>query len=404
MPVGYKSTKELFIKQSKLIHGNKYDYSKVEYINNKTKVNIVCIIHGTFEQRPGDHLKGSGCKKCSIVSRNNKLSCTAHSFIEKAKIIHGNKYDYSKVEYVNNETKIKIICPIHGEFIQRPGNHLQGMECIKCGIKKTVEKRSKTTDKFIEESKKIHGDRYDYSKVKYVNSKKKVYIICKVHGEFEQIAGSHLSGYGCKKCADIQDGLNKRLSNKEFVCRAKKIHKNKYSYHKTKYTTMGSKVVVTCSIHGDFFPVAGNYLRGSGCPVCNESKGEIKICNFLKLYNIKHIREYRFKDPIVKVYEYDFFLIDYDLIIEFNGEQHYKPIDPWGGIIELRNIKKRDKIKKKYCLDNNINFLEIPYTKIDQIEYLIRKKIKECVLKRAKQKAAQCSLFQNMTIACTVEN
>lgn len=122
-----KTTQEEFISKAREVHGDKYDYSKVEYKGNKNKVCIICPEHGEFWQLPSSHLKGAGCPNCS---GNKKY--TTKEFIEKARKIHGDKYDYSKVEYVNSETKVCIICPEHGEFWQKPARHLMGQGCPNC--------------------------------------------------------------------------------------------------------------------------------------------------------------------------------------------------------------------------------------------------------------------------------
>jgi len=122
-----KITTEEFIKKAKSVHGDKYDYSKVDYVNNSTKISINCPIHGEFEQRPNDHLSGKGCSKCSGVCKS-----TTEEFILKVKAIHGNKYDYSKVDYANAHKKVIIICPKHGEFKQEPNSHLRSVGCPKC--------------------------------------------------------------------------------------------------------------------------------------------------------------------------------------------------------------------------------------------------------------------------------
>lgn len=186
-------TTEQFIKEAKQVHGNKYTYSKVEYVNSHTKVCIICLEHGEFWQRPYSHLNGEKCPFC--VHQSFKYS--NESFIEKAREIHGDKYDYSKVEYIDNKTKVCIICPIHGEFWQTPANHLKGKGCQKCYGNEKL-----TTRKFIEKAKEIHGDRYDYSKVEYVNAYTKICIICPIHGEFWQRPADHLQGCGCEKCKE----------------------------------------------------------------------------------------------------------------------------------------------------------------------------------------------------------
>jgi hypothetical protein len=180
-----------FIEKAKIKHSNKYDYSKVNYINSRTKIKIVCPIHGEFEQILNNHLTGSGCNECNNNNKKAKIS-----FIEKAKIKHSNKYDYSLVNYANNKTKIKIVCPIHGEFNQIPNDHLTGNGCSLCGNKNL------NKELFIEKARLIHGDKYDYSKIYYLNNKIKIKIVCPIHGEFEQRADHHLQGVSCPICKE----------------------------------------------------------------------------------------------------------------------------------------------------------------------------------------------------------
>jgi hypothetical protein len=185
-----KLTKGLFVERSIKTHGDKYDYSLVNYKNSATKVIINCLTHGPFEQRPNTHLRGHGCPVCS---NNNKL--TTESFIEKSIKIHGDKYGYDLVDYKNNHTKINIICKKHGVFNQTPNVHLNGSGCVLCsGLERS------TTECFIKKSIKIHGDKYDYTFVEYVNNKTKVEIVCPLHGTFNQRPDSHLRGVGCTSC------------------------------------------------------------------------------------------------------------------------------------------------------------------------------------------------------------
>ena len=187
-----KLTTEEFIRRAKEIHGDKYDYSKVEYVNCETKVCIICPEHGEFRIRPTKHLSGKGCQQC--VHRSYKY--TTSEFIEKAREFHGDKYDYSKVKYVNQSTKVCIICPEHGEFWQFPNNHLNGFGvCPKCSRRERL-----TTEEFIRKAKEVHGDKYYYNKVKYTNTKTNVCIVCPEHGEFWQNPVSHLRGNGCSIC------------------------------------------------------------------------------------------------------------------------------------------------------------------------------------------------------------
>ena len=192
-----------FIEEARRIHGDKYDYSKVEYINSKTKICIICHKidqitgeeHGEFWQKPSDHLQGQGCPKCY-----GNMRLTTERFIKLAKLIHGDKYDYSKVVYKNNRTKVCIIFPEHGEFWIIPDSHLRGRGCKKCGINRRNEKNRMDISEFKRREREVHGDKYDLSKVKYINTETKVCIICPEHGEFWQTPHHHLNGHGCPYC------------------------------------------------------------------------------------------------------------------------------------------------------------------------------------------------------------
>ena len=193
------STTSDFIKQANKIHNNKYNYSKVEYTNNRTKVCIICPEHGEFWQDPHNHLKGKGCPICS-KSKIKTKKYTTETFINAAKKIHGDRYDYSETEYVDITTKVKIICQEHGVFYQTPYLHLKGNGCKQCACDTLGLSKRKSTEQFIEEAKKIHGDKYDYSNTNYLTAKNKVCIICPSHGEFYQSPWKHITGCGCPKC------------------------------------------------------------------------------------------------------------------------------------------------------------------------------------------------------------
>ena len=193
-----KKTTNQFILEAKIIHGNKYDYSLVDYQNTDKKIKIICPEHGEFEQTPYKHLKGQGCKSCSYKKLSTIFRKSNEDFINKANIIHNDKYDYSLINYKTNKDKVKIICPTHGEFEQTPNRHLMGDGCRFCGYVKI----SNNTINFIEDSKKINLDKFDYSITNYLNSYTNVKIICPIHGEFEQTPKNHISQkQGCLKCS-----------------------------------------------------------------------------------------------------------------------------------------------------------------------------------------------------------
>ena len=187
-----------FISKAIKIHGDRYNYSNVNYINAKTKINIICKEHGIFEQTPSNHLCNYNCQKCA---KNYKLDTL--KFIEKANQIHNNIYDYSKVNYINADTQIIIICKIHGEFIQIPDFHINR----KCGCPKCANNVKLDLLEFIDKSNQIHNNVYDYSKVEYINNRSPIIIICKTHGEFTQIPFVHLLNHGCPSCINKTEFL-----------------------------------------------------------------------------------------------------------------------------------------------------------------------------------------------------
>ena len=347
--MGKKLTTEEFIKKANKKHNGKYDYSKVEYIDSHTKVCIMCPEHGEFWQEPANHLSGQNCPKCASIEVHTNQSNKKEGFIQKAKEIHGDKYDYSKVEYINNHTKVCIICPEHGEFWQKPIHHTQGKGCPYCGGTKKL-----TTKEFVEKAKQIHGDRYDYSKVDYISTETKVCIICPEHGEFWQTPHAHLAGQNCPKCCG-----NIKLSTEEFIKRANEIHKEKYDYSKVDYLGADTKVCIICPEHGEFWQTPHNHISGKqGCPECNTSKNSKivqKIETILKEFNIQYIKEKTFDWLKNKSHMYlDFFLPDYNVGIECHGLQHFEPVEYFGGKIEYDRRYEMDKLKYKLCSEHDI--------------------------------------------------
>ena len=247
---------------------------------------------------------------------------TTEEFIEKAKLKHGDKYDYSKVKYTNNKIKVKIICPIHGEFEQTPNCHLDNQGCPICGDASFIVKKTLTTEEFIEKAKLKHGDKYDYSKVFYNSYDNKIKIICPLHGEFEQTPHSHIIGSGCKCCGKVN---SKSLS--EIIYLAKLKHGDKYNYSETKYINAKTKLKIICNKHGEFEQLHNHHILGQGCPICKESKGEKAIRIFLKTIGVEFIKQKRFKNcKDIRTLPFDFYLPDYNICIEYDGEQHFKPI------------------------------------------------------------------------------
>lgn len=190
-----------FVKRAKSIHGDKYDYSKAKHKGVFNKIRIICPTHGEFWQSAHVHLRGAGCPQCGKIQSDLSRQKTSQEFIEQARKVHGDRYDYSKIEYKGIKNKVVIVCPQHGAFLQIPSNHLNGAGCPICKKERVASSQRKTTEYFLQEAHKVHGDRYDYSKTKYHGAGIKVCIICKNHGEFWQLPSNHLKGHGCIKCS-----------------------------------------------------------------------------------------------------------------------------------------------------------------------------------------------------------
>lgn len=205
-------TKDNFLERAKQVHGDKYDYSKIEFDKMYKKICIICPKHGEFWQTPQDHLSGRGCRKCGIEKSQKSKIKTFDDFLIKAKEVHGNKYDYSKVEYINRKEKIRIICPKHGEFWQTPQNHLNGEGCPKCAKENVNKNRILKFDDFINRANAIHNHKYKYVYKDIKNEKEKIEIICPMHGNFFQEIDSHLQGHGCPKC-----GVGVSLQEQELI-------------------------------------------------------------------------------------------------------------------------------------------------------------------------------------------
>ncbi len=310
-----RKTTEQFIKEAKLIHGNKYDYSLVEYKNNSTKVKIICKAHGMFEQRPSDHLNNHGCKKCADEYTSSLFVWTKEKFIEEANKKYNYFYDYSLVEYKNSSTKVKIICPIHGIFKQKPSTHLHEGGCIEC-----CNNDKKLSDKEILQS--IKNNNYTFE------------IVSK---DFKHSSDFIIKGT-CKQC---KNSIFKKL--------------NSWRY--------------------------GNNI----CQVCNEydSIGEMLVGKCLQNNNINFEMQKKFPDLKDKnQLSYDFYLKDFNLLIECQGEQHKKP-KSFGCSSKIETYKnflvqkKHDKLKLDYAKYNNFNFLEIWYNdyEYEKIKKILKEKL-----------------------------
>ncbi len=372
-----------FIEEAKNVHGDRYGYDNVKYIKSDIPVSITCPIHGDFQQRPMNHLRGQNCLKCVNEKRkiNNTYTLKADSdidklkkdFINKANLKYKYAWKYDKVDYKGLDIPVIITCPVHGDFEVTPHTHLRPSSngCTKC-YNNRLEKR----ELFITKAKKIHGDKFGYEELDLNLDKNNFY--CREHGRvFQQETRNHLRYNGCPDC--IKKMLS--LSQDEFIKRGIIKHGDQYTYEKTKLIKLDLPVIITCKEHGDFEKLPYDFIRpfikdgdNNGCPVCKSSTGEKEIFKILKDLGIDFIREY--KIPNFN-YRYDFFIPNINVLIEYHGEQHYDKNNIYNG------SAKNDIIKAELGYEYKYNLLTIKYTDkdirktiIDYLKFHIRFKYK----------------------------
>jgi hypothetical protein len=224
--------------------------------------------------------------------------------------------------------------------------------------------RKLNNELFIKKSIKKHGNKYDYSLVDYINSKTKVKIICPNHGIFEQNPNNHISGSNCFECKP-----NFAYSSDRIIDKFNKIHNNKYDYSLVEYKNSHTKIKIICQKHGNFEQKPFKHLQSQGCPKCKLSKGILKICRILDSKDIKYNMEKSIEGCVsinnTKL-RFDIYIIEKDIYIEYDGEQHFRSVESWGGECGFRSVKERDSIKNKFCKLNDIKLFRISYK--DNIE------------------------------------
>lgn len=313
-----KDKTEKFIEKAHKAHGNDYDYSKVDYVNSSTKVCIICHKHGEFWQTPSAHLRNK-CPECAKEKKSENRRFSMNDLIKSFRKLYGDAYEYSKVEYHNIYTDILVTCPIHGDFSVKPYLFLKGHHgCPMCNPK-----NERTTESIIEQFRKVHGDRYDYSMVEnQPHIRDKVAIICKKHGTFNQSIDRHISGQGCPFC-DKENKKNRLkkppITFEKFLERANQIHDSKYTYIKD-IINSHSKIEINCPKHGVFIQNVYDHLNGHGCPKCgfNISKAEDEI--YEEITNIIGNRNViRHERTILDGMELDLYIPEHKIAIEYNG-------------------------------------------------------------------------------------
>jgi len=290
-----KLTEKEFIIRSKKLHCNKYNYELIHFINTRIKVKIICKIHGIFETRPSDHMRGVGCTKCCF----DRKRLSIRSFIKKASLVHNDYYKYNMVKYIKFDLEIKIICPAHGVFNQKPYHHLRGRGCRKCFVKNI----STDINIFLQKVQKLYNNKYVYDINSYINLHSIINITCPIHGIFHQIANNHFNGSECPFCANSNVSKMETMwldnLNISYLLRNKILFLNKKRYNVDAFNPHTNTIY---EFYGDFWH--GNpkkFISSDINPIVKISYGQ--------LYNNTINREqelisYGYK--IISIWENDF--------------------------------------------------------------------------------------------------
>lgn len=346
-------SKEQVVEMCKKVHGDKYDYSITEGVQNKLgKIKYICPIHGVREQIFYNHLQGKECSECANIRRKITKTPTKEEFLNKAKKKHNlEDYDWSDFDVLNRDEKGKVefCCKKHGKYWDWPSNFIKGYGCHVCYGKE------KNDDEVREELSKLHPE-LDFSQTKYSERDhlRRIKVICPKHGEQLISYNNLINGQSCYWCGRERTGMKNTMTNEEFIRRGREIFGDEYAYeHIDMYNRdEEGKVTVTCPKHGDFKILPSNFFKGVGCPVCAESSLEGEMRRFLEDNGVE-FEPYKKFDWLGKQH-IDFYLPKYNVGIECQGGQHFKPVDIFGGEETFAKTIELDMRKRRLCKENGV--------------------------------------------------
>lgn len=300
-------------------------------------------------------------------------------FVARAKAMHGDRFDYSRVTYERMKSPATFVCGEHGEFNATPKSHLysQSGGCSHCRSAIVRQALRPTTDTFTTRARRVHGEQYDYNQVEYVGSRNRVTIVCPKHGAFRMTPARHLQGRGCRKCAFERIGRERRMTFWEFVERVVEVHgADTYDYELKDFVNAHSLIPIRCPKHGEFRQSVAAHLRGHGCPRCVQSKGEQRVRESLTALGVPFDEQVRFEEcRDRRALPFDFFVPDRGLLIEYDGRQHVANSETWGGDEKLEETKRHDAIKDAFARERGLTLLRIPHWEYENVDRLLHERL-----------------------------
>lgn len=368
----HRLSQDEFIKKLEAVNINIIPLDK--YVTAKEKIRFKCsVCNSIWEATPDSVLKGSGCPKCAVKRVHSMQKLSQEEVVRRVNSINPNIILLDK--YINSKTSLQCYCKKHKlKFTSKAQTVLSGTYiCPECKKEKVSEKQMKSNKEFINQLKNLNICVLPLED--YKGSNVKIAFKCLKCGYIREAIPSNVIAHngGCPKCAG-----QSIKSLTDFIIQANIVHNNKYLYSKAKYLGRHNKTTIICPIHGDFEQEIGSHLSGCGCSKCNQSKGEQQVQKILESLNISFSNQFKIKNNQYFANKYiavdfQFKYNEQEYFIEYNGKQHYEPIEYFGGEERFKKQVERDNDLRQYCKDNNIRLLEIKYTEdLDNMESIIK--------------------------------
>ena len=305
------------------IKNPKVQVSNLTTLNGKSRIDVTCSEHGTYNTAVAEFLKSPlSCKKCSQQAAGKLRRPSFEDVVAKANETHKGKYIYSHVDYSRRPAMLHYTCPEHGEVVQALSGHLNGKACYQCGQEQASLNRRQTFEEMVARARAVHGDKYEYLSAEWLKVGKvaTLTILCPTHGEFKQGFDVHTyQKSGCTKCSTDTFWTHKRPNISDVVERGSKAHSGFYNYLDIDISKgQRTEVEVVCPEHGNFKQLVNNHLRGHGCPSCSSriSKQNREISEFLTSLDVEHEMEFSFPETRKA---FDIAIHTHKLVIEYNS-------------------------------------------------------------------------------------